>query len=94
MKQTVPPGRVAGIRVGAHWSVLVLVVVFGWLLGAQVLPAMTPHQPAPAGARPARLPAAGAARRSRRVASVTGQGAARPWLGRLRRPDHEPGTGG
>jgi Zn-dependent protease len=46
MKQTVPLGRVAGIRVGMHWSVLVMVALFGWLLGAQVLPAMTPHQPA------------------------------------------------
>jgi Zn-dependent protease len=46
MKQTMPLGRVAGIRVGAHWSVLVIVVLIGWLLGAQVLPAMTPHEPA------------------------------------------------
>jgi hypothetical protein len=41
----VPLGRVAGIRVGMHWSVLVLVILIGWLLGAQVLPAMTPGQP-------------------------------------------------
>ena len=45
MNQTVPLGRVAGIRVGMHWSVLVMVILFGWLLGAQELPAMTPHQP-------------------------------------------------
>jgi Zn-dependent protease len=45
MKQTVPLGRVAGIRVGMHWSVLVMVILFGWLLGAEELPAMTPHQP-------------------------------------------------
>ena len=49
---------------------------------------------APVRGRPAQFPAADAARRSRPVASVTGQGAAGPWLGRLRRPDHEPGTGG
>ena len=45
MKQTVPLGRVAGIRVGMHWSVLVMIMMIGWLLGGQVLPAMTPHQP-------------------------------------------------
>jgi Zn-dependent protease len=44
MKQTIPLGRVAGIRIGAHWSVLVMVVLIGWLLGAQ-LPAITPHEP-------------------------------------------------
>ena len=46
MKQTVPLGRVAGIRVGMHWSVLVMIMMIGWLLGGQVLPTMTPHQPA------------------------------------------------
>jgi Zn-dependent protease len=45
MRQTVPLGRVAGIRVGTHWSVLVIVVLIGWVLGAQVLPAMAPGQP-------------------------------------------------
>src|ERR1035441_290808 len=44
MRQTVPLGRMAGIRIGMHWSVLVMVILIGWLLGAQVLPAMTPHQ--------------------------------------------------
>lgn len=48
MRQTVPLGRVAGIRVGMHWSVLVMVILIGWVLGTQVLPAMTPHQPAAA----------------------------------------------
>jgi hypothetical protein len=46
MKQTMPLGRVAGIRIDAHWSVLAMVLLIGWLLGAQVLPTMTPHQPA------------------------------------------------
>jgi len=46
MKQTVPLGRVAGIRVGMHWSVLVMVIMIAWLLGGQVLPSMTPHQAA------------------------------------------------
>jgi len=44
MKQTVPLGRVAGIRIGAHWSVLVMVVLIGWLLGAQVLPGLAPEE--------------------------------------------------
>jgi Zn-dependent protease len=48
MRQTVPLGRVAGIRVGLHWSVLVMVILIGWILRAQVLPAMTPHQSAAA----------------------------------------------
>ena len=46
MKQTMPLGRVAGIRIGAHWSALVMVVLIGWLLGAQVLPGLAPHEPA------------------------------------------------
>lgn len=46
MRHTVWLGRVAGIRVGAHWSVLVMVILIGWVLGAQVLPGMTPHEPA------------------------------------------------
>jgi len=46
MKQTVPLGRVAGIRVGMHWSVLIMVLLIGWLLGGQVLPSTTPNQSA------------------------------------------------
>jgi len=34
VKQTVPLGRAAGIRVGMHWSVLVMVLLIGWLLDA------------------------------------------------------------
>ncbi len=48
MKQTIPLGRVAGIRIGAHWSVLVMVVLIGWVLGAEVLPSMTPRESAAA----------------------------------------------
>ena len=48
MKQTVPLGRVAGIPVGMHWSVLVMVTMIGWLLGGQVLPKTIPGQPAAA----------------------------------------------
>jgi hypothetical protein len=40
MKQTVPLGRVAGIRIGAHCGNLVMVVLIGWLLGAQLPPIM------------------------------------------------------
>ena len=46
MEQTIPLGRVAGIRIGAHWSVLVMIVLIGWLLGAEALPAITPHESA------------------------------------------------
>jgi Zn-dependent protease len=42
MRHTIPLGRVAGIRIGAHWSALVTVVLFGWLLGAD-LHAAVPH---------------------------------------------------
>jgi len=48
MKQTVPLGRVAGIPVGMHWSVLIMVIMIGWLLGGQVLPETAPGQPAAA----------------------------------------------
>jgi Zn-dependent protease/CBS domain-containing protein len=46
MKQTIRLGRVSGIPVGLHWSVFAVVALIGWLLGASVLPAMSPHQPA------------------------------------------------
>ncbi len=36
-------GRVAGIRVGANWTVAVFVVMIAWLLGASYLPATAPH---------------------------------------------------
>jgi Zn-dependent protease len=48
MKQTFPLGRVAGIRIGAHWSALIMVLLFGWVLGDQVLPSMVAHVPATA----------------------------------------------
>jgi Zn-dependent protease len=48
MRQTIPLGRIAGIRIGAHWSVMVMVALIGWLLGAGVLPAATPGEPAAA----------------------------------------------
>jgi len=36
LHETIPLGRVAGIRIGAHWSVLVTVALFVWLLGVQL----------------------------------------------------------
>ena len=46
MKQSVRLGRVAGIPVGAHWSVAVILVIIAELLAASVLPAAFPHEPA------------------------------------------------
>ncbi len=34
MRQTFPLGRIAGIRLGAHWSVLVTVGLFAWVLAS------------------------------------------------------------
>lgn len=33
LHETVPLGRIAGIRIGAHWSVLVTIGLFAWILG-------------------------------------------------------------
>jgi Zn-dependent protease len=46
MKQTIPLGRVAGVRIGAHWSALIMVALFGWLLGAEVIPSAVPDESA------------------------------------------------
>ena len=46
MKQTLRLGRVAGIPVGAHWSVAVIVVIITAMLGGSALPAAAPRQPA------------------------------------------------
>ena len=46
MKQSVRLGRVAGIPVGAHWSVAVILVIITELLAVSVLPAAFPHEPA------------------------------------------------
>lgn len=45
MKQSVRLGRVAGIPVGAHWSVAVILVIVAELLAVTVLPAAFPHEP-------------------------------------------------
>jgi Zn-dependent protease len=46
VRQSVGLGRVAGIPVGAHWSVAVILAIITELLGLSVLPAALPHQPA------------------------------------------------
>ena len=44
MKQSIRLGRVAGIPVGIHWSVIVIVGLIAAVLGGQVLPQMAPGQ--------------------------------------------------
>jgi Zn-dependent protease len=46
VRQSLRLGRVAGIPVGAHWTVAVILVIIVDLLGASVLPAAFPRQPA------------------------------------------------
>jgi len=38
-------GRLAGIRIGAHWSLLVVFALIAWSLAAGQLPGEVPHQP-------------------------------------------------
>lgn len=45
MRQTVPLGRVAGIPVGVHWTVLVIALLLAQGLAMAVLPASAPHRP-------------------------------------------------
>lgn len=45
MTPTIRLGRVAGVPVGAHWSVLVIVVLVGQLLAMSVLPGSAPGHP-------------------------------------------------
>lgn len=46
MRQDVRLGRVAGIQVGANWTVGLILVLIAWLLGESVLPSAAPGQPA------------------------------------------------
>jgi Zn-dependent protease len=46
MRQTLRLGRVAGIPVGVHWSVLVIMALLVQGLAASVLPASAPDEPA------------------------------------------------
>jgi Zn-dependent protease len=48
MKATVPLGRYAGIPIGAHWSVLVIVVLLAALLAENILPTAAPGGTTPA----------------------------------------------
>ena len=43
MRQSIRLGRIAGIPVGMHWSVLVIVALITDVLAASVLPAVIPH---------------------------------------------------
>lgn len=45
MKQSVRLGRVAGVPVGVHWSVVVILAIFAETLAVSVLPAEVPHRP-------------------------------------------------
>ncbi|MEV0567823.1 site-2 protease family protein [Dactylosporangium sp. NPDC050588] len=47
MKQTLRLGRVAGIPIGVHWSVLVIMVLLARSLATAVLPADAPGTPRP-----------------------------------------------
>jgi Zn-dependent protease/CBS domain-containing protein len=44
MRQSVHLGRIAGIRIGAHWSVLFIVALLAYVLAANVLPGAAPGQ--------------------------------------------------
>jgi Zn-dependent protease len=46
MRQSLRLGRVAGIPVGAHWTVGVILVIIADLLGVSLLPAEFPHRAA------------------------------------------------
>jgi Zn-dependent protease len=46
VRQDIRLGSVAGIRVGANWTVAVILVLIAWLLGGSVLPGAVPDQPA------------------------------------------------
>ena len=44
MKQSVRLGRIGGITVGAHWSVVVILVIIAQVLAVSVLPSAHPHE--------------------------------------------------
>lgn len=48
MNDSIHLGRLAGIRVGANWSLLVVFALITWSLAAAQLPLEVPHQPAAA----------------------------------------------
>jgi Zn-dependent protease len=44
MDSTVRLGRIAGIEIGAHWSLAIVFVLISWTLADQVLPQMVPGE--------------------------------------------------
>lgn len=48
MSDSIHLGRLAGIRIGAHWSLLVIFALIAWSLAVGLLPAEVGGQPAPA----------------------------------------------
>lgn len=46
MKQNIRLGRIAGIPIGMHWTVVVIVALITDLLAVGVLPSVIRHQPA------------------------------------------------
>lgn len=46
MRQDLPLGHVAGIRLGVNWTVAVILALITWLLGGSVLPSAAPHEAA------------------------------------------------
>ena len=45
MHETFRLGRIAGIRVGANWTVLVIAFLIAWALATQLLPSAAPERP-------------------------------------------------
>lgn len=48
MEESVPLGRIAGIRIGANWSLLVVFWLIAWSLASSELPRAAPHHSASA----------------------------------------------
>jgi Zn-dependent protease len=48
VRQSVPLGRIAGITIGLHWSVPVILLLLAQVLAMAVLPATVPGHPGPA----------------------------------------------
>ncbi|QSB14743.1 site-2 protease family protein [Natronosporangium hydrolyticum] len=46
VRQSIRFGRIAGIPIGSHWSVLVIMLLLVWLLALTILPASAPGEPA------------------------------------------------
>lgn len=44
-RTTIPLGRIAGIPIRAHWSVVIVLAILSWILGSSVLPRTVPGYP-------------------------------------------------